>query len=170
MNVYEAIRTKRAIRNYDSRPLPQEAVQTILNAGRLSQSAKNIQPWHFVAIQERQRLQALVEAGKFSPHLGEAALGVVILTPDPAERFQILFDAGQAAAYMQLTAWELGIGSCLVTSYNREGVRELLNIPDEYHIRIAIAFGFPSAAGETRKASRSGRRPFNDVVRWETWS
>jgi nitroreductase len=169
MDVDEAIRTKRAIRHYTDDPLPEEIVHTILNAGRLSQSAKNLQPWHFVAIQDRQRLEQLAEAGQFSPHLGQAALGVVILTPDPAERFQILFDAGQTAAYMQLAAWELGVGSCLVTSYNREGVSQLLNLPDDVHVRVAIAFGYPDPNRPRHSGSRRGRRPFADIVHWETW-
>ena len=169
MEVYEAIRSKRAIRHYLEEPIPEEAVHKILTAGRLSQSAKNLQPWHFVAIQNRERLQRLAEAGQFSAHLGQAALGVVILTPDPAERFQILFDAGQTAAYMQLAAWELGIGSCPVTSYNREGVRQLLNLPDDVHVRMAIAFGYPHPDRPRFSGSRQGRRPFEEVVHWETW-
>jgi len=169
MEVYEAIRSKRAIRHYLDKPIAEEDVHMILNAGRLSQSAKNLQPWHFVAIQNRERLQQLAEAGQFSAHLGQAALGVVILTPDPAERFQILFDAGQTAAYMQLAAWELGIGSCLVTSYNREGVIQLLGLPDDVHVRVAIAFGYPHPDRPRFSGSRQGRRPFADVVHWETW-
>ncbi len=169
MKVSEAIRTKRAIRDYDDRPLPDEVVHAILNAGRLSQSAKNLQPWRFVAIRERERLVELAEMGSFSAHLGEAALGVVILTPPPTERFQILFDAGQAAAYMQLSAWEQGVGSCLVTSYNREGVRQLLGFPDELHVRVAIAFGYPSPNGQRRRSARQGRRTLDEVVHWERW-
>ena len=169
MEVYKAIRSKRAIRHYTDEPIPEEHIHTILNAGRLSQSAKNLQPWHFIAIQDRERLRQLAEMGKFSSFLGEAALGVVILTPDPAERFQILFDAGQTAAYMQLAAWELGIGSCLTTSYNREGVRELLGFPDEIQVRIAIGFGYPHPDRPRFSGSRRGRRPFTDVVHWETW-
>jgi nitroreductase len=169
MNVYEAIKKKRAIRDYDDRPLPDEVVGTILNAGRLSQSAKNLQPWHFVAIRSRELLVQLAKKGGFSPHLGEAALGVVILTPPPQERFQILFDAGQAAAYMQLAAWEQGVGSCLVTSYDREGVRGLLGFPDDVHVRVAIAFGYPAVERRTRSSSRVGRRSFEEVVHWEKW-
>ena len=169
MDVYEAIRGKRAIRHYLDRPIPEDGIRTILNAGRLSQSAKNLQPWHFVAIQNRERLQQLAEIGKFSPHLGQAALGVVILTPDPAERFQILFDAGQTAAYMQLAAWELGIGSCLVTSYNRAGISQLLGLPDDVQARVAIAFGYPDPNRPRFSGSKQGRRPFDDVVHWETW-
>jgi len=168
MDVSEAIRDKRAVRKYQDKAIPEADVRAILNAGRLSQSAKNLQPWHFVAVRDRQRLQQLAEKGGFSLHLGEAALGVVILTPPPEERFQILFDAGQAAAYMQLAAWELGVGSCMVTSFNREGAREVLGFPPEIHVRVAIAFGYP-AETTPRPVRKGGRRPFDEVVHWETW-
>ncbi len=169
MDVYRTIQAKRAIRHYLDKPIAEEDVRHILNAGRLSQSAKNLQPWHFVAIQDRERLRKLAAMGKFSPFIGEAALGVVILTSDPAERFQILFDAGQTAAYMQLAAWEMGIGSCLTTSYNREGVRELLGFPEDIHVRIAIGFGYPDPDRPRNTSSSQGRRPFEDVVHWDGW-
>ncbi len=62
-------------------------------------------------MQDKAILKALSECGTWAGHLAGAALGVAILTPDPTEKFQIMFDAGQAAAYMQLAAWELGVGS-----------------------------------------------------------
>lgn len=167
MNAFETIRTKRAVRQYQDTRIPDEAVQTILNAGRLSQSAKNLQPWHFVAIRDKAGLKQLAEVGRFSEHLGRAALGAVILTPPPEERFQIMFDAGQAAAYMQLAAWELGIGSCLVTSFAPDLARQVLGVPNELHARIAIAFGYP--LNPPNPPQKGGRRPLNEVVHWEEW-
>jgi len=98
MDVAQAIRLKRAVRSYAARPLPEEAIQAILLAGRRAQSAKNTQPWHFIAVQERSSLEALSRTGTFAGHLAGAPLAVAILTPDPAQRWSILFDAGQAAA------------------------------------------------------------------------
>jgi len=98
MDVAQAIRLKRAVRSYAARPLPEEAIQATLLAGRRAQSAKNTQPWHFIAVQERSSLEALGRTGTFAEHLAGAPLAVVILTPDPAQRWSILFDAGQAAA------------------------------------------------------------------------
>jgi nitroreductase len=170
MNVADAIRTKRAIRQFDPRPLPDEAVRDILNAGRRAQSSKNTQPWHFIAVQRRESLQALATMGTWAGHLAGAALGVVLATPDPAQRWSIMFDAGQAAAYMQLRAWELGIGSCLATLYEPERARALLAVPDDLHLNVAISFGYP--AGEAARppvVSRGGRRPLDEVVHWETW-
>src|SRR3989304_758093 len=100
MEVVEAIRLKRAVREFDPRPLPDEVLQRILWAGGRAQSSKNTQPWHFIAIRDRSTLEALSRLGTYAGHLAGAALGVAIVTPDPASRFSILFDAGPAAAYM----------------------------------------------------------------------
>src|SRR5512139_1745256 len=102
MNVSEAIRTKRAIRKFRDRPLPEDVVHTILNAGRRSQSSKNEQGWQFIAIRDKDILKALSECGTWAGHLAGAAMGVAILTPNPEGKFQDLFDVGQCAAYMQL--------------------------------------------------------------------
>jgi nitroreductase len=170
MNVSEAISLKRAVRQYQDKPLPENAVLAILNAGRRAQSSKNSQPWHFIAIRDRETLKALSEAGHFAGHLDGAALGVALLTPDPEQRFSIMFDAGQAAAYMQLAAWELGIGSCLATIYEPDRARELLGFPDDMHLRIAISFGYPQDRELlAQRPQKGGRRPTGEVVHWEKW-
>jgi len=170
MEVSKAIRTKRAVRSFDPGRLPTEAVQAILNAGRRSQSSKNSQPWHFIAIQDRAELEALSRTGTYAGHLAGAALGVAILTPDPAQRWSILFDAGQAAAYMQLAAWELGIGSCLATIYDPEAARDLLRFPAELELHVALSFGYPAElAVLTAPPAIGGRRMFADVVHNERW-
>jgi nitroreductase len=170
MNVSAAIRTKRAVRKFQDRPLPEEAIEAILYAGRRAQSSKNTQPWHFIAIQDRSALQALSETGTYAGHLAGAALGIAILTPDPAQRFSILFDAGQSAAYMQLAAWELGIGSCLATIYEPEKARQILGFPAELHLRIAISFGYPLDESVLSAPPRQGgRRELEEVAHWEQW-
>ncbi len=170
MNVEEAIRTKRAIRQFQEKPLPDDIVHKILNAGRLSQSSKNSQPWQFIAIRDRATLDALSKTGTFAGHLAGAALGVAILTTDPGEKFQTMFDAGQAAAYMQLAAWELGIGSCLASIYEPEQARGILHFPPEWFLRIALSFGYPTDEAIAPRPPRAeGRNKFEDVVHWDGW-
>ena len=170
MNVSDAIRAKRAIRQFTDQPIPDEAVQTILNAGRRAQSSKNTQPWHFVAVRDKATLKALSECGTYAGHLAGAALAVVLLTPDPAQRWSIMFDAGQSAAYMQLAAWEMGVGSCLATIYEQDRARAILGIPPEQHVNVAISFGYPQP-DQVRPAvvKKGGRRPFKEVAHWERW-
>jgi nitroreductase len=170
MNVAEAIQTKRAVREYTGQKLPETVVNLILNAGRRAQSSKNTQPWHFIVIQEESTLKSLSELGNWAGHIAGAGMAVAIITPHPDTRFSVMFDAGQSAAYMQLAAWELGIGSCLATIYETEKARELLGFPEELHLRIAISFGYP--ADETvliRPPKKVGRKPYTEVVHRERW-
>jgi len=170
MDVDEAIRLKRAVRSFARRPLPEESVQAILRAGGRAQSAKNMQPWHFIAIQERAALESLSHTGTYADHLAGAALAVALLTPDPAQRWSILFDCGQAAAYMQLAAWNLGIASCLATIYQPEQARTILGFPDELHLHVALSFGYPDdPAVLTTPPRRGGRLPIGTVVHRERW-
>jgi len=170
MNISEAIRTKRAVRQFQDTALPEEVVRTILNAGRRSQSSKNTQPWQFIAIRDREILKALSTCGTYAGHLAGAALGVAILTPYPDEKFQTLFDAGQAAAYMQLAAWELGVGSCLASIYETEQARGALGFPPEWQVRICLSFGYPAQAEQLVAApKKGGRKPLEEVVHWDEW-
>ncbi len=176
MNVWDAIRTKRAVRQFTDQPLPEDAVQRILDAGRRAQSSKNSQPWDFIAVRERQRLQQLSTMGDWMGHVAGAALCVVLVTPVPAaepaapeDRYPwYMFDIGQAASYMQLAALEVGVGSCLGTIYKTEAVRALLGIPQDKWARIVISFGYPQPQ-EPRPPRPGGRRALDETVHWETW-
>ena len=170
MNVSDAIRTKRAIRKFQDKPLPEDVVHTILNAGRRSQSSKNEQAWQFIAIRDKSILKALSECGTYAGHLAGAALAVAILTPDPKSKFQIMFDAGQAAAFMQLAAWELGVGSVPASIYEAEKARQILGFPSEWHLRMALSFGYPLDEEKLSAApKKGGRRSLDEVIHWDRW-
>jgi nitroreductase len=170
MNVSEAIQTKRAVRKFQHKPLTEEDIRFILNAGRRSQSSKNTQPWQFIAITDKEILRQLSETGTYAGHLAGAALGVAIVHPDPAERFQVLFDIGQTAAYMQLAAWERGIGSCIASIYEPEKARQILDFPEALTIRFALSFGYPEEAEViTRPPKKGGRRPLEEIVHLNRW-
>ena len=100
MNVSDAIRLKRAVRKFTPDPLPEETILAILNAGRRAQSSKNTQPWHFIAITDKAVLKQLSECGEWAGHLAGAALGVALLSENPEEKFQRMFDLGQAASHV----------------------------------------------------------------------
>ncbi len=170
MDVLEAIRMKRAVRQFTNEALPDDLVHAILNAGRRAQSSKNEQAWHFVAIRDKAVLQSLSECGRWAGHLAGAALGVAILGPDPSGKFQTLFDAGQAAAYMQLAAWDLGIGSCLASIYESDKARNILRFPPDLNLHIALSFGYPADPSEFTNTPKSGgRKALAELVHWEKW-
>jgi nitroreductase len=170
MNVSDAIRTKRAVRKFQDKPLTDDVMYAILNAGRRAQSSKNEQAWQFIAIRDKSILEALSKCGTYAGHLAGAALAVAILTPDPTAKFQIMFDAGQAAAFMQLAAWELGIGSVPASIYEEEKARGILGFPPEWHLRIALSFGYPLDEEKLSAApKKGGRRSLDEMVHWDRW-
>jgi nitroreductase len=170
VNVADAIQLKRAVRKFQNKPLPDNVVHCILNAGRRSQSSKNTQTWRFIAIQDKAILESVSKCGEWAGHIAGAALCVTILTLEPTEKFQTMFDAGQAAAFMQLAAWELGVGSCPASIYEAEKAREILGFPVEWHLRVALSFGY---ALEEEKLSalpkKGGRMSLDEVAHWDKW-
>ena len=170
MDVLEAIRMKRAVRKFQDKPLPEDVIRTILNAGRRSQCSKNEQGWQFIAIRDKAILKALSQTGAYAGHLAGAAVGVAMLSPNPEGKFQDLFDVGQAAAYMQLAAWELGVGSCIASIYEPDKARAILKFPPEWHLNIALSFGYPLEPEKlTAPPKKGGRKALEEFVHWDQW-
>lgn len=166
MDTREAIRTKRAIRSFTEQPLSPEQIEAILEAGRRAPSARNLQPWTFLAVTDRERLKALAQAAVYGSHMAGAALAVLLIGP---ESHWALFDSGQAAAYMQLAAWDLGIASCVGAFEDPEKGRPLLQHPADQTILALVSFGFPHPQDAHRPLQPGGRKPLAEVVRWNHW-
>lgn len=169
MDVHTAIRTRRAVRKFTDQAVPEEVVLDIVNAGRLAGSAKNMQPWKFILVRDRSALVWLSECGTYAGHLAGAAFAVAVLTFDPAQRWSIMFDAGRAVQNMVLEAWQHGIGTVMATIYEPERARELLQFPEDWHIRVAVSFGYPAEDTTARPPRKEGRQQLAEVLRWDTW-
>lgn len=162
MNTLEAIRTKRSVRKFTDQPVFEEMIREILDAGRRSQSSKNDQPWTFILLQEKETLKAVSECGTYAGHIAGAKFAVVLV-----DHHNWSFDIGQAAAYMQLAAWDLGVSSCLAYFGLQDKLKELLGIPAEANAEIGISFGY--SAEEPRAVKKSGRKPLAEVIKSEHW-
>lgn len=173
MLVRDAVQAKRAVRDFAPRPLAQEDLDAILDAGRRAHSAKNRQRWAFVVVRDPERLNALSTAGPWAGHVAGAAAAVALVTPDPrvpGAPLSIAWDLGGAAAQMMLVAWELGIGSCPATMYEADLVRSILGYPPDMHCEFILSFGYPADPAVLERANRpGGRRSLDDVVHQERW-
>jgi nitroreductase len=167
-DVFDKIKSKVAVREFADRPLPEDVVREILEAGRLSGSSKNSQPWHFIAVRDRDTLKALSQTGVYARHLAEAALGVVIVQPEPSPSGSPEFDFGRATQNMMLAAWAQGVGSVMASIYEPEQAAQVLGVPQGYHIAWAISFGYPAKPFK-KPPTITGRRAFEDVVHWDKW-
>jgi len=164
VTISELIRTQRATRLYTDQPVSDEAIRTVLQAGRRAQSSKNTQPWQFIVVRDRETLQKLAGCGKYAAHVPHAAFVIALVTS-----VENGFDLGQAAAYLQLAAWELGIGSCITSMHEAEKAKEVLGIPQELYFSIVLSFGYPKPEELTRPARKNGRKPLDEIVHWEHW-
>ena len=162
METLEAIRTKRSVRKFTEEPVPEESIRKVLDAGRHSQSSKNGQPWTFILVQDRERLQAVSECGAYAGHMAGASFAVILI-----DHSNWSFDIGQAAAYLQLAAWDLGVSSCIAYFGSQDQLKALLGIPAEAVVEIGISFGY-SAEG-LHQPRRSGRKSLEEVVKKEHW-
>jgi nitroreductase len=166
--VFNILKTTRSIRKFSGEALPEDLVRLILEAGRLAGSAKNLQPWHFIAIQNRGTLEQLSRCGSFAGHLAGASLGVALSTADPFARITVPFDLGRAAQNMMISAWSHGVGSVMATIYQPDRARQILNVPSDYTIPWCISFGYPGETQE-RLPRKGGRKTADEVIHWEQW-
>lgn len=163
MDVFEAIRTILAVRQFEDRPVPDGIVRHIVEAARLTSSSRNGQPWQFVVVQERATLQKLGELAVSGPYIANAAFAVVVAYEKDSP-FGVS-DGSLAIHSMMLTAWEAGVGANWVGFAGRfQAVSDLLGIPDSYDILAIVPFGYPQNPGG--KGIKK-RKPLGDVVHRE---
>ena len=165
MEVFDAVRTVLAVRAYDHKPVPPDALRRILDAAHLTGSSQNGQPWHFIVIQDRAKLQRLGEALPSGRYLAQAAFAVAVAV-DGSSRYR-LADAGRAIQSMMLTGWSEGIGSNWVGfEETLDPVAPELGVPTNQRLVAIVPFGYPAA---TLGKGKKQRRPFAQVVHSETY-
>jgi nitroreductase len=148
MEVGEAIRSQRAVRRFQERPIPAEVLDQVLDAARRAPSSMNEQRWAFVLVTDPGRLRELAAVGDYADHLSGAAAAVALVTPQAEEvwrRESIAFDLGQCAQNLMLAAWEHGIGSVHAAVYDEALVRELLGVPEDHRCDYVLALGYPAS-------------------------
>lgn len=143
MEVFEAIQRRRSIRAYQSKPIPQEKIEKILEAARLAPSAANIQPWHFIIVTNPETRRKIAKTGRFAGFLAEAPVVIVGCGDMKASPKWHVVDTAIAMQNMVLTATAEGLGTCWVGSFNEKEIKKLLNIPDRYKIIALLAIGYP---------------------------
>ncbi len=162
MDVFEAVRTVLAVRAYQDRPVPAEVVRRIVEAGRLTGSSKNGQPWHFIVVERRETLRQLGALVRSGPYTAEAPLAVVVAI-EPT-RFAVS-DASRAIQSMVLTAWSEGLGSNWVGFQGTlTEIKSLLGIPEAIDVLAILPFGYPA---QPLGRGKKRRKPLAEVAHRE---
>jgi nitroreductase len=150
VDVYLAIVSKREVRAYAERPLPDDALRRLLEAGRLAGSSRNRQARRFVVLRD-DALARAAEAVWSPENVSGAALAVAIVIRGKGPTG---FDAGRAAQNMMLAAWGEGIGSCPNGIADPEALAAVLGHADDEQVATVLGFGYPA-----RPVDPEGRTP-----------
>jgi nitroreductase len=167
VDTYLAVASKRDWRSYADRPIPAEIVTRILDAGRLSGSGVNRQPWTFVVVEDAGRKEELAGAVFAGDNIRGAALVIAIATPEGGSPL----DVGRAAQNMMLAAWNDGVGSCPNGMPDAGAVGKLLGLEGGILPVIVLSFGYPKrpvdpeSKGAEEWSREANRKPLDEVVK-----
>ena len=155
MSLLDSILSRRSIRHYENKDIPEELLHQILEAGRQAPSAANMQPIHFVVLKDYETKRQLSNR-RFSHFIKDSPVVIAgcanvghILTGKWA-----IVDAAIAMQNMVVAAWALGIGSCWIGSFDEKKVKQLLNIPNSWKVVALITFGYPTEHPKQKRKKR----------------
>jgi nitroreductase len=166
------LRGLRQVRQLRPEPLPNDALDDILEVARWTGSARNVQPWDLILVRDRAVLQALAQIpdGK-GPHLLNAAAGIaLVMSGDPEHVDWDTYDEGRLAERIMLAAAAHGIGSAIgwFNGSAADEARGLLGVPAGRLLRTIVSLGaIDQAAYAQRSRPAQPRKPRAEVVHQE---
>jgi len=167
VDTFLAIASKREVRQYADRPLPDDAIRRILDAGRVAGSSQNRQNRRFIAFRDRDLLARLAPCVYTPTNVLGSALAVAIVI---AGKGPTAFDAGRAGQNMMLAAWNEGIGSSPNGIADADLLTQVLGHGEDERVAIIRTFGYPARPVDPERRTpeewieRANRRPFDEVV------
>jgi len=165
MNSIEQILSRRSIRKFKDTPVSEDVLNNILEAGRRSPSATNMQPWYFVIARDQEAKEAFSFGGfnRFTKDAAFIVLGLYKQSEVIIEQLSLM-DVTIALQSMVIAGWVQGVGSCWMGAFDEPKLRDTLNLPADSRIVGAIAFGIPE--GDT---SQPPKKPLSEIVHFDKW-
>ncbi|HVP36386.1 MAG TPA: nitroreductase family protein [Terriglobales bacterium] len=170
MNVFDAIKTRRSIRSFLDKPIEEEKLLRVLEAGRLAPSAKNLQEWRFVVVKDKELKKMVAAAANNQFFLAEASVIIVgcatvvnyVMT---CGQYAYPIDLTIAMDHMTLQAVEEGLGTCWIGAFEEDEVKKVLQIPQNVRIVQIFPLGYPKIVPPPRQ-----RKKLEEIVCYDKWS
>ena len=159
------------MRSFTDQPIADDHLDEILESGRRSPSSQNWQPWDFILVRQRGRLEKLSHVWRGAGHVAHAAAAIALIAPvpkDQRQRDRLQYDLGQATMSIMLAATGLGIGSGHSAVGDQDMARDLLGFPQDKFCAYMISLGYPAGRPLTL-IRKPDRRPFDEVVHRDHW-
>lgn len=166
MDFFPLVEKRRSVRKFTDRPIPEDKLTSLLEAANSAPSAGNLQSYNILVVKDAQIQQTLTKAAYDQQFLAEAPVNIVFIQdPDRAAKqygergknFYSIQDATIAAAYLQLAAVELGMGSCWVGAFDEAKVKQCLSISNRPLAIVPV--GYPQD-----RSKKTNRRDLDDLV------
>jgi nitroreductase len=171
METWDAITSRRNVRQFADRSIDDEVLDRILEAGRRAPSSRNWQPWDFVVITDRGQLRELAKVWRGGGHVADSAATIALVverSDDEHTQARAQYDLGQTTMAMMIAAADSGVGSGHSAVEDQALARELLGLPEDRRVAYLIDFGYP-ADRPLKPIKRPNRRPFDEVVHRGRW-
>jgi len=163
MDAIEAIKTRRSVRKYLDKEVPKELLETIVDCGRLSATARNEQPWEFIVIVDKELKRKVAEQTDNGKFISEAGACIAVVCKDTKYYIE---DGSAATQNILVSARALGLGSCWVAGDKKPycaSILKLLNVPESYRLVSLVAIGYPASILSPHK------RSLNEVLHWNSF-
>ena len=171
MDVFEAVQKRKLQRSYLSKPVTRETLEKLLEAARLSPSANNIQPWHFIVVTDAKKRKSLSK-GLYARFLKDVPAVIVLCGDEKASPEWYVLDVALAGENMVLAATGEGLGTCWVDCFEESRVKSLLGIPEYMRVVALLAIGYVkeknSITSRVIKFIRR-RKTLNEIASWEVY-
>lgn len=173
MDIFEAIKNRRSIRRFLNKPVADELILQVIDAGTWAPSAHNKQPWAFVVVKQKETLTEIAERSKYAKFLPQAAAAIVVcanfsykrnLLEEKGVEYFSVQDTAAAVQNMLLAAHGLGLGTCWIGDVNEPQLRDMLNIPVDFAPVCIMALGWPEADINPKAPARKAPQ---EVIGWE---
>jgi nitroreductase len=176
MDVLQAIKTRRSIKSYSSRPIPDDVMERMHEALRFAPSACNLQPWRFVFVTDAGLRRELARAAHDQHFMAEAPV-IVVGCGLPKQAFQAMGGQGDSADvdvaialdHLTLAAVADGLGTCWIGAFEEEKVKHLLAVPDHAKVVAMTPLGYPTSAELIHPATETDRKVAGEIFGTDTY-
>jgi nitroreductase len=169
MKVLDVIQKRQSVRKYKEDPIPEKALMRVLEAARLAPSGKNFQPWKFIIVKDKALKEKLAQASAGQFFMAEAPI-IIVGCGFPDNCYARMgrymkswsVDVTIALEHLILQAQEEGLGTCWIGSFEEEGIKAILNIPENVKVLALTPLGYPDEIPRFR-----GRKSLDEIISYD---